>query len=327
MYEQFYNLRERPFELTPNPRYLLMTATHREALSILEYGISGRKGMALLVGDAGTGKTTLIHAALESHARDRLVVYLNNPSLTRSEFFEFLALGFGLPPEAGSSKTRFLVALTKALTDGHAQGRMAALIVDEAQCLPDRLLEEVRLLANLQSSADKLLSIIMVGQPELAERLNHPALRQFKQRIELRCTLKPLNEGDTAAYIANRIYVAGGDCSTVFTREAIETIFARSGGIPRAINVICDNALVAGFALDHRPVDKDVVIEVCRDLEFAPPESPAAGDEAPAAEPEAPAPAPAAPGRSTLFSSVTVPDPTVVDDGRGRFRFLGGSAS
>jgi type II secretory pathway predicted ATPase ExeA len=269
MYEAFYGLRERPFELTPNPRFLFMTSQHREALTTLEYGLSGRTGIALLVGEAGTGKTTVVHAALQSQSvQHSHVVYLNNPALTRGEFLEFLAAGFALSLDAAKSKTRCLSELTEMLAGRHRAGSMAALVIDEAQCLPDELLEEIRLLANIESASEKLLSIILAGQPELAVRLNHPSLRQLKQRIGLRCSLEPLGNADTGAYIAARVRVAGGDVNSVFTADAIHTIHERSAGIPRTISVICDNALVSGFALDRRPVDRPVVLEVCRDFDF-----------------------------------------------------------
>jgi general secretion pathway protein A len=269
MYEGFYGLRERPFELTPNPRFLFMTGQHREALTTLEYGLSGRTGIALLVGEAGTGKTTVVHAALQSPSvRHSHVVYLNNPALTRDEFLEFLAAGFGLSVEATKSKTRCLSELTERLAARHAAGSMAALVVDEAQCLPDVLLEEIRLLANIESASEKLLSIILAGQPEVASRLNQASLRQLKQRIGLRCTLQPLAAADTAAYVAARLRVAGATVDGIFTDDAVETIHERSGGIPRTISVIADNALVTGFALDRRPVDRAVVLEVCRDFDF-----------------------------------------------------------
>jgi general secretion pathway protein A len=145
---------------------------------------------------------------------------------------------------------------------------MAALIIDEAQCLPDGLLEEIRLLANIESASEKLLSIILAGQPEIAGRLNAASLRQLKQRIGLRCTLAPLTAAETASYIAARLRIAGADATAVFTPDAIQTIHQRSGGIPRTVSVICDNALVSGFALDRRPVDRGVVLEVCRDFDF-----------------------------------------------------------
>jgi general secretion pathway protein A len=290
MYEAFFGLRARPFELSPDPRFLLLTRGHREALSTLEYALSGRKGVALVVGDAGTGKTTLIHAALASQPTDRLTVFLSNPALTRAEFVEFLADGFGLPPEAGASKTKCLVAMTRLLLERQTTGGVAALIIDEAQCLPDALLEEVRLLANIETATEKLLSIILVGQPELADRLNQPSLRQIKQRVGLRCALMPLDRAETAAYVATRIQVAGGECPRVFTPAAIDMIYARSGGTPRIISVICDNALVAAFALDRRPVDADVVAEVCRDLDLETNEPTSSKPEAAAAPKAAPGP-------------------------------------
>jgi general secretion pathway protein A len=269
MYEAFYGLRERPFELTPNPRFLFMTPYHREALTTLEYGLSARTGLALMIGDAGTGKTTIVHAALQSQrAKQSLAVYLNNPSLTRDEFIAFLASGFGLSREAGLSKTQCLTELTTLLASRHANGVMSALVIDEAQCMPDALLEEVRLLANIESASEKLLSIILAGQPELAGRMNHPTLRQLKQRIGLRCSLLPLDAAETAAYVAARVRIAGGDASTVFSPDAVQLVHQRSQGIPRTISVICDNALVSGFALDRRPIDRAVVLEVCRDFDF-----------------------------------------------------------
>jgi general secretion pathway protein A len=271
MYETYFGLDERPFELTPNPRFLYMTAPHREALTTLEYGLSGRTGIAVLIGEAGTGKTTLVHAALHSqNTRQSLAVYLNNPSLTRDEFVEFLAAGFGLSADAARSKTRCLYELTEVLAKRHQARHMSALVIDEAQCLPDVLLEEIRLLANIESASEKLLSIILAGQPEFADRLNQSSLRQLKQRVGLRCALRPLRRDETTAYIAARIGVAGGKTERIFTREAIDTVHECAGGIPRTISVICDNALVTAFALDRRPVDTDVVLEVCRDFDFMP---------------------------------------------------------
>ena len=272
MYESFYGLRERPFELTPNPRFLFMTPRHREALTTLEYGLTARNGIALLVGEAGTGKTTLVHAALQSQrSQQGLAVYLNNPSLTRNEFIEFLSSGFGLSSEAARSKTRCLTDLTDLLAQRHAAGGMTALVIDEAQCLPDALLEEVRLLANIESASEKLLSIILAGQPELAVRLAQPSQRQLKQRVGLRCSLAALDLADTSAYIAARVRIAGGDAVRMFTPEAVATIHERSRGIPRTISVICDNALVSGFALDRHQIDRSIILEVCADFDFAEP--------------------------------------------------------
>src|SRR5712691_3851630 len=258
MYERYYGLRERPFDLTPNPRYLFLSTKHREALSHLHYGISGRKGITVLVGDAGTGKTTLVHTALERQREEHTcAVYLSNPLLTRKEFFEFLAWGFGLDAGAEASKTRFVLELTRTLLARREAGGTSALVIDEAQCLPYELMEEIRLLANIETATDKLLPVVMVGQPELADRLNEPSLRQLKQRVALRCVLPALDGSETAAYIANRVRIAGGDSRQLFTPQAIATIFERSHGIPRTISVICDNALVSGFASDERPVGRD----------------------------------------------------------------------
>ena len=272
MYQPFYNLDAAPFELTPNPRYLLLTPTHREALSALEYGISARKGVTLLIGEAGTGKTTLLRKALAvklagSGANGADYVYINNPTLTPAELFERLALDFGF--DDGGSKTTILRRLEEALAARRAARRKTALVIDEAQSLPDALLEELRLLTNIESEEDKLLPLVLAGQPELADRLNEHRWRQFKQRIVLRCQLGPLDLQETATYIFGRVKLAGGDGTQLFTRNAVLAIYHASRGIPRTVSVICDNALVSGFAQQRRPVDADIVDEVCRDLDLS----------------------------------------------------------
>lgn len=293
MYEKFFGLSERPFDLTADPRFLFRAAGHREALSNLQYGISGQKGITVLLGEAGTGKTTLAHLAIQLlRERNGQAVYLNNPTLTRSEFYEHLSHGFELSPQAVLSKTRFLHELTMLLTERRRDGVSYALIVDEAQSLPDELLEEVRLLANIETNTDKLLAVVLSGQPELGERLNRPSLRQLKQRIALRCVLMPLNLRETAAYIAKRVSIAGGDSARIFTREAVEAVYAHARGIPRTISVICDNALVSAFALDRKLVDADIVVDVCRDFDFAPLSQPAVPLEVSPAPPARPVPAP-----------------------------------
>ncbi len=272
MYERFYGLRERPFDLTPNPRYLFLTAKHREALSNLEYGISARRGVTLLIGEAGTGKTTLVRTVLESQRRrNTQCVYLNNPTLSRAEFVEFLANAFELGREAAVSKTRLLNELERTLRERLSKGIITALLVDEAQALPMDLLEEVRLLANIETDTEKLLPLVLAGQPQLADKLNDPELRQLKQRVALRCQLCPLDHKETVAYITRRIQIAGGDSAALFTREAIDLIHQCGHGIPRMISVICDNALVSGFAADRRPIGYDLVHEVCSDFDLNPP--------------------------------------------------------
>jgi general secretion pathway protein A len=268
MYESFYGFRERPFDLTPNPRFLVMTDVHREALSNLEYGIASRTGITLLVGDAGTGKTTLIRTALERQPERVHCVHLQNPALTRAEFVEMLAWRFELSDRARESKTLLLLELEEVLKRRVDAGESTVLLIDEAQSLPRDILEEIRLLANIETNERKLLSVIMAGQPEVTALLNDESLRQLKQRVALRCELRPLTLQETAGYIAGRIRSAGGVGAQVFTREAVTLIHERSRGIPRTISVICDNALLSGFAIGQRPVNSSTIREVCRDFDL-----------------------------------------------------------
>jgi general secretion pathway protein A len=274
MYLDFYGLSELPFELTANPRYLFLTGTQREALSILQYGLMSVRSLTLLVGDAGTGKTTLIQAALASdRCRNIRCVYLNNPMLSQADFVNLLAYRFELGPEAASSKAILLDRLETKLRERHAGGETTALVVDEAQSLSTELLEEIRLLANMETPTEKLLPLVLAGQPELAGRLEQPGLRQLKQRVAIRCELVPFELGDTAAYIASRIRSAGGVPAGMFTQEAVTLIHKFARGIPRSINVICDNALMSGMALGHPRVEQAHVLEVGRDLHLSLPVS------------------------------------------------------
>jgi general secretion pathway protein A len=269
MYQSFFGLRELPFELTPNPKYLFMTPGHREALSNLQYGLSTAKAVTVLIGEAGTGKTTLLRAALNSdRCRDVRCIYLNNPALTRPEFVEMLARRFELSQAASLSKTALLHELEQAVQERRARGEITALVVDEAQSLSVELLEETRLLANLETTTEKLLPLVLAGQPELSVRLNDPALRQLKQRVALRCEIAPFTLPETATYIATRIRIAGGEASRLFTREAVILIHERSLGVPRTVSVMCDNALLGAFALGRQPVDRDIVLEVSRDFDL-----------------------------------------------------------
>jgi len=268
MYERFFGFRERPFDLTLNPRFLVLTERHREALSNLEYGIASGKGITLIVGEAGMGKTTVIRAAVARQPVGVHCVHIHNPALTRAEFVEMLATRFGLGEQAGRSKAVFLLELEALLRRRRNNGESSVLIVDEAQCVPEDLLEEIRLLANIETDDEKLLSVIIAGQPQLAERLKDDALRQFKQRVALRCELRPLTLQETTAYIAGRIRTAGGVASQVFTREAVMLIHENARGIPRLISVIADNALLSAFALGQRPVNSQVVREVCQDFDI-----------------------------------------------------------
>ena len=267
MYQRFYGLRELPFELISNPKYLYLPPRHREALSNLEYGLFAAKSLTLLIGEAGTGKTTLLRAALESERCSGVrCVYLNNPALTRAEFVATLGSRFGLSATASHSKAVLLEELERALRQRRDDGEITALVVDEAQALSIELLEEIRLLANIETADEKLLPLVLAGQPELSERLEDPSLRQLKQRVALRCEIGPFQLPETAAYIATRIRTAGGVPSKLFTREGVSLIHEHAGGIPRTISVICDNALVSGMALERQPVDRAIVLEVCRDF-------------------------------------------------------------
>jgi general secretion pathway protein A len=268
MYLRFFGLSARPFDLTPNPRCLVLTESHREALSTLDYGIASRTGITLLLGEAGTGKTTVIRAALERQASSVTCVYLHNPALTRPEFIEMLATRFGLGEAARQSKTALLIELEQVLARRIEAGESTVLVVDEAQALPLELLEEIRLLANMETNEHKLLSVVLAGQPELGVRLNETELRQLKQRVALRCELRPLSLMESAAYVAGRVRVAGGEAATLFTREAIALMHERSRGIPRTLSVIADNALLTAFALAQRPVTRQIVLDVCTDFDL-----------------------------------------------------------
>jgi general secretion pathway protein A len=268
MYEAFFGLGERPFQLTPNPRFLFLNPGHREALATLRYGLSSSLGITLLLGGAGTGKTTLLHAALHAEQRpDHRHAVISNPTLPPADFYDILADKFGLQHASGS-KGRFLLSFERDLLERHEAGGLTALVIDEAQSLTLELFEEIRLLANLETETAKLVNLVLVGQPELADRLNDSLLSQFKQRVILRCSLDPLNLESTASYIASRVSVAGGVAGHVFTRDAVRAIYEASHGIPRVIGVVCENALLAGYAAQKKPIDRAVIEAVCRDFDL-----------------------------------------------------------
>jgi general secretion pathway protein A len=267
MYQAFYGLREAPFELTADPSRLFLTSLQGEALSTLEYGLSAAKALTLLVGEAGTGKTTLIQAALRSErCRDVRCVYLSNPTLTTDDFVTLLARRLDIDAAANAPKSVLLDHLEATLRARRERGEATALVVDEAQSLSLALLEEIRLLGNIETPSHKLLPLVLAGQPSLADRLEQPDLLQLKQRVTLRCELARLTPLETAVYIAERVKAAGGVPGKLFTREAVAQIHAFAQGIPRTINVVCDNALVSGMALGRRVVDRSMVGDVCREL-------------------------------------------------------------
>jgi general secretion pathway protein A len=271
MYGAFYGLTEPPFDLSPDPRFLFLTPRQREALGNLHYGLSTSRGFTMLVGDAGTGKTTILRTALAGLAdTNSRYVLISNPTLEKAEFYELLTRGFGLGAETLKSKATFLAELQDHVEARFAAGGLTGVIVDEAQSLPSELLEEIRLLGNIETTNTKLLNIVLAGQPELAERLNEPSLRQLKQRITLRCELRSLAANETAAYIAGRLRIAGGTPQEIFTHEAVAAIHRCSQGIPRTINVLCDNALITGFAVEAKPITAAIIEDVCRDFDLLP---------------------------------------------------------
>jgi general secretion pathway protein A len=268
LYQEFYKLKQHPFRLSPDPAFVCMTEQHREALSGLIYSVCTRPGLSVLIGEAGTGKTTILYTLLGMlERRQYMTAMCTNPTLSRSEFYEFVLLKFGVScPD--TSKTRQLMALEEALKRNRAQGRSAVLIVDEAQRLPLELMEEVRLLLNLETPQEKLLEIVLAGQPELGDTLRRPELRQFKQRVGCVCSLQPLNREEISEYITHRLMHAGRSEPVLFSADALELIYLYSGGIPRIINTLADTALRTGFALQSPSITPFIVSEAARELEL-----------------------------------------------------------
>jgi general secretion pathway protein A len=298
MYNDFFGLRKDPFHLTPDPEFLYLTAQHREALAGLTYAILGRKGFVVLTGDAGTGKTTLLTRVLEhlpvSRIQSSVIV---NPTLTPAEFLEAALMDFGLH-DIPASKAQRIGLLQSFLWKGHKEGKISALIVDEAHKLSPEVLEEIRLLGNFESANQKLLQILLVGQSELDDQLNRESLRQFKQRISLRLTIEPLSGADVEQYIRYRWMKAGGG-QAPFSAGAIAGIGQASQGIPRVVNVLCDNALMYACGEGSASVELRHVLDVCRELQFELP--------LPRMVAAAPAPAPAvAPFRAEPLAMQTL---------------------
>ena len=267
MYKSFYNLRLNPFEISPDPSFLFSTPRHNEALASLYYGVRARKGFVVLTGEVGTGKTLLVRCVLELLRRTGVAfAYVFNPSLSALEFIRYIASDFGLPV-AGKAKDELILSLSTFLVDRHQRKLSTLLVVDEAHHLAPELLEEVRLLTNLETTQQKLLQIVLAGQPELDEKLDSYELRQIKQRIALRCHLEPLNLEETRGYIQRRLQIAGAQAEIeIFSEAAISTIFHCSGGFPRTINTICENALLSGYGRKALVVTPEIVNEVASDL-------------------------------------------------------------
>jgi general secretion pathway protein A len=266
MYKKFFGLRENPFNVNPDPRYLFSTRHTEEALAVLTYGIQSRKGFILLSGEVGTGKTTLLNKLLDwLHRENMVTAFVFNPRLNVTQFMDFMMADFGIPCDS-KLKSQVLLKLNQWLLERYRAGETAILIVDEAQNLSPQVLEEIRLLTNLETSTEKLLQIVLCGQPELELKLNQPMLRQLRQRITLRCKTHPLGLEETTGYIAERLRVAGLDGTPVFLPEAVETIHRFSRGIPRVINLLCEHALISAFVDQKRPIHAEVIDEIAREF-------------------------------------------------------------
>lgn len=268
MYHEFYNLKHDPFCLTPDPHFLYLTAQHREALAGLVYSVLSRPGLTLLVGEAGTGKTTLLYtlrALLEK--RQACVALCVNPTLSTDEFYDFLLAKIGATSPS-PRKSQQLMALEQTLLKNQAEKKLSILMIDEAHRLPLELLEEIRLLLNLETTQEKLLEIIMAGQPELTEVFRRPDLRQLKQRVSYVCKLNPLSPDELREYIRHRLNRAGRTDASLFPDTTIRAIFRYTDGIPRLINTLCDNSLQIGFALQSRDITESIVEEAAADLDL-----------------------------------------------------------
>ncbi len=266
MYLDYYGLSEPPFEITPNPRFLFYSAKHREAFNHLLYGIRERKGFVQLTGEVGAGKTTLCRVMLDQ-LDDRFgTALILNPVMSPNELMKAIAMEFGLPVN-GLDRLETLGVINEWLLHQVDKGKETVLIIDEAQDLTDELLEQVRLLSNLETDNRKLLQIVLLGQPELRARLNNPRLRQLRQRITVRYHLSPLTGAEVSDYIRHRLHVSGGNGTPYFTRPALWRIQRYSGGIPRLVNAICDKALLAGFVDQTERINYRIVSRAVRELE------------------------------------------------------------
>ena len=269
MYAEFYGLRELPFALTPDPRFIYFTPSHTEVMANLHYGIESGKGLIVVTGEVGTGKTTILRWMMQRLDRTVLVAYIFNPRLSVQEFYQHVATL--LDVQKWQTKSELLMELGRALESRHSRGLRTVLIVDEAQGLSSHVLEEIRLLSNFESDTAKQLQIVLTGQPELREVLNRPELRQLKQRIALRCVIKPLpNVEETDRYITSRLLVGGAERTDIFSPGAIDYIFRCSEGIPRNINNLCDNALLSGYAAGEVTIDRNIIEDVADTFDMLP---------------------------------------------------------
>jgi general secretion pathway protein A len=268
MYKEFFGLRANPFNVNPDPRYLYLTRHTEEALACLTYGIQSRKGFVLLTGEVGTGKTTLVNKLLEwLRLQQVATAFVFNSRMDVPQFLDFMMADFGVSCDA-TSKSQVLQRLYGWLLDRYRAGETAVLIVDEAQSLSDEVLEEIRMLTNLETFTEKLLQIVLVGQPELEQRLKQPQLRQLRQRLTLRAKTHPFGLDETRAYINQRLRIAGSNGEPVFDGDAITALYRYSSGIPRVINLLCEHCLVSAFVDQKKTVTVEIVEAVARDFDL-----------------------------------------------------------
>lgn len=270
MYKKFFGLQSNPFNVNPDPRYLFTTRHTEEALACLQFGVQTRKGFVLLTGEVGTGKTTLLNKFMEWLRLQRAsTAFIFNPRMNVTEFLEYMMADFGVACDS-SAKSYVLLRLNRWLLERYRAGETAVLIVDEAQNLSDQVLEEVRLLTNLETASEKLLQIVLAGQSELEQKLKRPHLRQLRQRIMLRAKTQPFTLEETESYMRFRLSVAGAAEPGLFDRMATSLIYDYSHGIPRIVNLICEHCLVTAFAEGQPRVDASIVDTVSRDLDLVP---------------------------------------------------------
>jgi type II secretory pathway predicted ATPase ExeA len=267
MYNSFFKLHSNPFGTSPDPRFLYMMPHTREALACLEYGISARKGFTVLTGEVGTGKTTLLKRALASFKNRRIsTAFVFNPRLEVLDFLEFVLADFGIST-TNRTKSGMLLQLNRWLIERFRMEETCVVVIDEAQNLSWELLEEIRLLTNLETSSEKLLQIVLSGQPELEEKLRHPSVRQLRQRIALWCRTQPLTEKQTHAYVAERLRLAGAS-RPIFMPDALDLIYRYSHGIPRIINLLCEHSLIVAYVEQVQEVSAAIVDGVAVELEL-----------------------------------------------------------
>jgi general secretion pathway protein A len=273
MYKDFFNLTRSPFELTPDPAFLFSTKRHNEALAALYYGVRQRKGFVVVTGEVGTGKTLLLRCLLRTlqESQDIAYAYLFNSRLPTTQFLQYILADFGLPV-AGKNKGELLLELSHFLVSRGSKKLTTVLILDEAHHLSKDILEEVRLLTNLETAEDKLIQIVLVGQPELEEKLDSVELRQLKQRIALRARLEPLDLDETSGYIERRMGIASKTppSAPVFPEQTITAVYCHSRGFPRLINTICENALVVAYAKQIQIVTPEIIEDVAREFRLDP---------------------------------------------------------